>query len=59
AKDKKQELSRKVVLDCVKECLRPGAHSEFSKTAITMLNKYKKKIPESNSLIQKFTNSKK
>ncbi|MDO9566043.1 MAG: hypothetical protein Q7J15_04815 [Candidatus Desulfaltia sp.] len=59
AKDKKQELSRKVAIDCVKECLRPGAHPEFSKTAITMLNKYKKKIPESKNLIQKFTNSKK
>ena len=52
AKSKKDESERKVVIASIKECLKSEAHPEFAKAAISMLSKYKKKIPESEELIR-------
>jgi len=52
AKSKKDESERKVVIASIKECLKSEAHPEFAKAAMSMLIKYKKKIPESDELIK-------
>jgi hypothetical protein len=52
AKNEKEQSARSVVIASIKECLKSEAHPEFAKAAISMLNKYKKKIPESEELIR-------
>ena len=51
AKNEKELAARSVVIASIKECLKSGAHPEFVRAAISMLSKYKKKIPESEELI--------
>ena len=52
AKNEKELAARSVVIASIKECLKSGAHPEFVRAAISMLSKYKKKIPESEELIR-------
>ena len=57
AKSKKDESERKVIIACIKECLKSEAHPELTKAAMSMLIKYKKKIPESDELVRFSTKS--
>ena len=52
AKSDQDKTARKVVTESVKECLKSGTPPELSKIAVTKLLRYKKKIPESEELIQ-------
>ena len=52
AKNEKEQSARSVVIASIKECLKSEAYPEFAKAAISMLRKYKKKIPESEELIR-------
>ncbi len=52
AKNEKEQSARSVVIASIKECLKSEAHLEFAKVTISMLSKYKKKIPESEELIR-------
>ena len=51
AKNEKEQSARSVVIASIKECLKSETHPEFARAAISMLSKYKKKIPESEELI--------
>lgn len=51
-KYKHQESLRKAVILSIKECLKSEAHPEFSAAALSCLIKYRKKIPDSEGLIQ-------
>ena len=51
-KDEKEECARKLILESVEECLKPEARPELAKTAMRMLVRYKKRIPESEKFIQ-------
>jgi hypothetical protein len=50
ARNEKEKSARLVVIDSVKECLKPTAHQEFAETVFSELNKYGEKIPESREL---------
>ena len=52
AKNEKEKSARKAVITTVKECLKSTAHPEFAETAVSALNKYGNKIPESGELIK-------
>ena len=52
AKNEKEQSARSVVIASIKECLKSETHPEFARAAISMLSKYKKKIPESEELIR-------
>jgi hypothetical protein len=51
-KDNREEALRKAVILSIKECLKSEAHPEFSAAAVSCLIKYRKKIPDSEELIQ-------
>jgi hypothetical protein len=48
----KGSLERKAAIVSILECLKPEAKREFSEAACTHLAKYRKKIPESQEMIQ-------
>jgi len=52
AKREKEKSARRVVFAAIKGCLNSGARPEFLETAIMSLIKYRKKIPESEELIE-------
>ncbi len=52
AKSDGEKSARKVVIEAVKECLKSRTPPELSKIAVTNLLRYKKKIPESEELMQ-------
>jgi hypothetical protein len=47
-----EEIRAIIVIATVKECLKSTAHPEFAETAVSALNKYGNKIPESGELIK-------
>ena len=52
AKKEKEQSAKRVVIDAIKECIKPGANPVLAKRAMSILIKYKKKIPESEELIR-------
>jgi hypothetical protein len=52
AKTEKEQTARRGVISSVKECLKPDANPVLAKRAMSILSKYKKKIPESEELIR-------
>ena len=52
AKNEKEQTARRVVVSAVKECLKPDANPVLARKAMSILSKYKKKIPESEELIR-------
>lgn len=43
---------RNTAIDTVKECLKAGGHPDLAESAIQLLNKYTKKIPEADELLR-------
>jgi hypothetical protein len=52
AKTEKEQTARRGVISSVKECLKPDANPVLAKRAMSILSKYKKKIPEPEELIR-------
>ncbi|RLB20572.1 MAG: hypothetical protein DRG76_10765, partial [Deltaproteobacteria bacterium] len=51
-KDEKERGRRNIIIECLKECLRPGANPEISIAIIRGLQKYRNRIPEAEGLVQ-------
>ena len=51
-KDEKERGRRNIIIECLKECLRPGANPEISTAIIRGLQKYRNRIPEAEGLVQ-------
>ena len=52
AKNQKEQAERKVVIDAIKECIKQGANPVLANRAMSILTKYKTKIPESEDIIK-------